>query len=352
MSLKKFNYALCILPVLIFANGFITLLSNSPEKAKSQLIFFLIGYFVFLLISLIDYSIYKYYWKHLLAFITLLLLITYFVGDVRFGSVRWFSIGVFNIQPSEFAKVILIISLSSILSSKEKYLESFWGLIKLSLVTTPLLFLVLLQPDLGTFIILSGLFASLLLFAELDLKYVLLGFIILGFLSAPIWNSMHDYQQKRVLVFLNPGLETQGSGYNVLQSIIAVGSGGLLGKGFLRGTQAHLGFLPAFWTDFIFASFAEEWGFLGVVVLLLLYGYFLASIVKVFSSSSDPFGRFLCVGIFIVYFIQITINIGMNLGVMPVTGIPLPFMSYGGSSLISLFISLGMVNSVWIWRKV
>ncbi len=352
MNLKRFNYALCILPVLIFANGFITLLSNSPEKAKTQLVFFLIGYLLFLFVSMIDYSIYKYYWKYLLIFITLLLLVTYFVGDVKFGSVRWFSVGVFNVQPSEFAKIVLIISLSSVLASKERYLSSFWNLFKLILITAPLLILVLLQPDLGTFIILSGLFVSMLLFAGLDLKYILLGFIVLGFLSTPIWNSLHDYQQKRVLVFINPGLETQGSGYNVLQSIIAVGSGGLLGKGYLRGTQTHLGFLPAFWTDFIFASFAEEWGFFGVTILLFLFGFLLTSIVNVFSKSTDPFGRFLSLGIFSVYFIQLVINVGMNLGVMPVTGIPLPFMSYGGSSLISLFISLGVVNSVWIWRKV
>src|SRR3989344_8334905 len=128
MSLKRFNYALCVLPVLIFANGFITLLSSSPEKAKTQFIFFLVGYLLFLLISLIDYSVYKYCWKYLLVFVTSLLLVTYFIGDVRFGSVRWFSIGIFNIQPSEFAKIVLIISLSALLASKERYLDSFWNL--------------------------------------------------------------------------------------------------------------------------------------------------------------------------------------------------------------------------------
>lgn len=307
---------------------------------------------MFIFISLVDYSVLQYYWKFLLGVITAVLVITYLLGDVRFGAVRWVSFGTFSAQPSEFAKIILVIALSYTLSYKEKYLSHSLGLFKLGIMVIPLMILVLIQPDLGTFIILSNVFIFVLFSAGLDIKYLFLGFIGLGFLSAPIWNLLHAYQQKRILVFLNPGLDTQGFGYNVFQSVIAIGSGGLTGKGFLRGTQSHLGFLPAFWTDFIFASFAEEWGFLGVIVLLIMFILLLICIVKIYTKARDSFGRLLCAGVFIIFFTQFFINVGMNLGIMPVTGIPLPFVSYGGSSIISLFISLGIVHSVWVWRKV
>jgi len=151
--------------------------------------------------------------------------------------------------------------------------------------------------------------------------------------------------------FLNPELDILGSGYNVIQSIIAVGSGGILGRGFGHGTQSHLQFLPVFWTDFIFASFAEEWGYLGVVALLALYSLLLLSVLFVAYKTKNSFGSMVCIGVFSMLFFQFLINVGMNLGLMPVTGIPLPFVSYGGSSMVVSFLLLGLVQSVWIHNK-
>jgi rod shape determining protein RodA len=207
--------------------------------------------------------------------------------------------------------------------------------------------LVFIQPDLGTSIVLVLVVLGMLLYTNFNKIYFLILLSLFGILSAPVWNLLADYQKERILVFLNPQLDVLGAGYNVIQSLIAIGSGGIFGRGFSQGTQSHLHFLPAYWTDFAFASFAEEWGFIGVVVFFGLYTAFLFIILRVAFIVKDSFGSVLCFGVFLVFLVQFIINVGMNLGLMPVTGIPLPLVSYGGSSLLISCILLGLVQNVW-----
>jgi len=222
---------------------------------------------------------------------------------------------------------------------------------RLAVLFLPMLFLVVVQPDLGTTIILLLIFVGMLFYAGVNKIYFVLAFVVLGLFSSPIWANLHDYQKERIIVFLNPTLDVAGSGYNVIQSTIAIGSGGLLGRGFGHGTQTHLQFLPVYWTDFIFAAFAEEWGLVGVVCILVFYAALLVSVLRISFKVESSFGSLLCAGVFILFFSQFGINVGMNLGILPVTGIPLPLVSYGGSSLVTSLFLLGLVQSVWIHRR-
>lgn len=348
--LKKVNLPLLILPILIFTLGYVTLLSTAPGLSSAQLIFFIEGLVLYTGFALFDYRLLKYYWKYFLIFVLLLLSITSYFGNEILGSRRWLEIGSFTFQPSEVAKLALVISLSAFLVSKRDAVNNVKELAKTLLIVIPLFIAVILQPDLGTAIIILAVFIGILFYAGLKKIYFLLGFFLLGIFSTPLWNILRDYQKRRILVFLNPSMDVLGAGYNVIQSMIAVGSGGLLGMGFGRGTQSHLQFLPIFWTDFIFASYAEEWGFVGVVILFLLYIPFLYAILKVSEKSADAFGSLFSLGVFVIFFVQLAVNIGMNLGLMPVTGIPLPLVSYGGSSLIISMVLLGLVQSVWLHK--
>src|SRR3989344_4739262 len=305
-SIRNPNLFLFILPVLIFSLGYVTILSTSPERAKIQLIYFLIGYGIYILVSFIDVRFFRYYWKIIYIITLLLLFLTYVAGDVRFGASRWFNLGLFVFQPSEFAKITMIIVFSSML---------------------------------------------ILFYSGLNKVYFLVTAMFIGVFSRPIWSLLKAYQKERILVFLNPALDVLGSGYNVIQAQIAVGSGGFLGKGFGHGTQSQYNFLPAHWTDFAFASFAEEWGFLGVVIMMILYTLLLAVLLYAAYSAKEAYGALIALGVFTVFLVQFIINLGMNLGVLPVTGIPLPLVSYGGSSLLSSMILIGLVQSVWSGRK-
>jgi len=350
-SIRNPNLFLFILPVLIFSLGYVTILSTSPERAKIQLIYFLIGYGIYILVSFIDVRFFRYYWKIIYIITLLLLFLTYVAGDVRFGASRWFNLGLFVFQPSEFAKITMIIVLSSMLVSNRDTLRNYKFLLKTILVILSILILVFIQPDLGTTLILLGSTMLIFFYAGLNKVYFLVTAMVIGVFSRPIWSLLKAYQKERILVFLNPALDVLGSGYNVIQAQIAVGSGGFLGKGFGHGTQSQYNFLPAHWTDFAFASFAEEWGFLGVVIMMILYTLLLAVLLYAAYSAKEAYGALIALGVFTVFLVQFIINLGMNLGVLPVTGIPLPLVSYGGSSLLSSMILIGLVQSVWSGRK-
>ncbi len=350
MHLKKFNFTLVVLPILIYILGFITLLSVSPDHAKDQTGFFIAGILVYILVSLFDYEIFKHYWKYFYIIILALLLTTFFSGLVRYGSARWLGFGSVQIQPSEFAKIIVVLGAASMLTSTKLHATSILNLAKMLILFLPVLILVLAQPDLGTALVAAFCLAAMLLYAGIDSMYFIAAFLIAGIFSTPAWNLLHEYQKRRILIFLNPELDVLGSGYNVIQSMIAVGSGGMFGRGFGQGTQSHLRFLPAYWTDFIFASFAEEWGFLGVLGLVSLFCLLLGILLYIAFKAKDSFGSVVCVGVFAVIFFQFTVNVGMNLGLMPVTGIPLPLFSYGGSSMLTSMFLLGLAQSVWLHR--
>ena len=212
--------------------------------------------------------------------------------------------------------------------------------------------LILIEPDLGSSIVLLGTWFAMLLFSPMKKKQLIILIGVLILLLAASWSFvLHDYQRQRVYTFINPAADPQGSGYNAIQSIIAVGSGGLWGRGLGRGFQSQLKFLPERQTDFIFASTAEELGLLGSMVVLGLFFLIFYRLIRVIKTARDNFGMYLSLGIFFMFFIKVLINIGMNIGILPVTGIPLPLLSYGGSSLITSFLALGIVQSIVARRK-
>ncbi|HLB51454.1 MAG TPA: FtsW/RodA/SpoVE family cell cycle protein [Patescibacteria group bacterium] len=346
MFIRKLNLPLLILPILLFSIGYITLRSTHKELAENQLVYFIIGYLLYILISAAPSELFFKYWKAFYFPTFVILTITLLLGIEKYGSSSWIKIGTFVIQPSEFAKISLIISLSALICSNAKNINSARKMLNVSLMSLLIVILVLIQPDLGSALVLFVVVIGLLFYAGLS-KYFFVGaFIVLGLLSSPFWSLLQDYQKKRVLVFLNPSLDILGAGYNVTQSLIAIGSGGFMGKGFEMGTQSHLGFLPVFWTDFIYASFAEEWGFIGIVIFNLIYMFFLIYILYLSKKANTTFKSLLIIGVFFVFMFQYTVNVGMNLGMLPVTGITLPFVSYGGSSLFSSLILLGLVQSM------
>ncbi len=285
--------------------------------------------------------------KYLYWGMLLLLVVVLVAGKVRGGAQRWVSLGGFNLQPSEFAKLALVLMLARSFSDRYQYpgigLKDTFPAIGLTLL--PFL-LVLLQPDLGT----AGVFVIILagMMVVACVRGRVLGlFVVLGAAAIPaLWLHMKDYQRQRVLTFLDPERDPLGAGYHVIQSKIAVGSGGIIGKGYLKGTQGALRFLPEQHTDFAFAVFAEEWGFLGGVVLLAL---FLALVARAFwlaSQSQDRFASFACGGLAIYFLAHVAINLAMVCGLFPVVGIPLPFVSYGGSSMLTNMMALGVMANL------
>ncbi len=348
----NFYFPLILPFALLFLLGLITLSSVAPLTLNSQLKAFIIGIFGYVILTTLDYRVLRNFSKPLYFVGLGFLLLTFAFGKIVAGSERWLQVGGFTFQTSELAKLTLVIFLAGIISKDPKYIKTTKFTFLLFLAILLYLVFILLQPDLGTTIIVFAAASGVLLLAGLNKLYVFLAIATVGIFSNPLWNLLHDYQQKRILIFLNPLLDTQGAGYNVIQSKIAVGAGQLFGEGIGRGMQSHLQYLPAYWTDFIFASYAEEWGFVGVLFLFALFFAFLASILYLMSKSSDTFGFLLAGGIFTIFFAQFFINVGMNLGVMPVTGIPLPFVSYGGTSLVISMCMIGILQSIWVHRKI
>jgi len=349
--IKRINIPLILLPVLLFIFGFITLLSTSPSLIKNHVLFFIVGLVLYFVFVLIDYSIYKFIWKYLYIFGAMLLFLTNFFAEFRSGAARWLEIGPWSFQTSEIAKLALIIALASFIIERKDNINSLKNMLLIIFMALLYVLLIFMQPDLGTSFVMMLIVGGVVLYAGLSKIYILVGLLIAGIFSAPLWHILKDYQKERILVFINPQLDVLGSGYNVIQSIIAVGSGGLIGKGFGQGTQSNLQFLPAYWTDFIFASFAEEWGFIGVFLFISIYTLLLFWLLRLVNSTDDLFGKLLCMGVFMMFFSQFTINVGMNLGIMPVTGVTLPLVSFGGTSMVVSMIMLGMVQNIWIKRK-
>ncbi len=348
--LKKLNLVFCIVPILIFAMSALTMYSVGNTLLQQHITFFVVGYVLFLFISLVDIDVLRYYWQYFYLFIVAMLGLTHLLGSIKLGAARWLNLGLFTLQPSEFAKAITIFSLASFLSFSKDGISTSKTFVKFCLLIILVVIFVLLQPDLGTALIVLFSAVGMGILAGINRNYLLFFVLAMGILSYPAWTSLYTYQQQRILVFIDPTIDRLGAGYNVLQSIIAVGSGGIFGKGLGNGTQAMLNYLPVYWTDFMFAAFAEEWGLVGIIIFLTLYTILLLAMLFTSYVVKSTFASLLSVGVFCIFFAQFVINVGMNLGVMPVTGIPLPFMSYGGSSMTVSFILLGMLHSVWIYQ--
>jgi len=343
------NYVKRIDPFIIISSlalsgvSLFLIATTAAELLIPQAISFVLGFVLLIIFTLINYKIWPKHRMLIYLFSLILLGIIFLSPGIR-GAHRWLDIGVFSIQPSEILKPFIMIILSYYLAREKKV--NILILIKPLLLFLPILILIFRQPDLGNFIVYLTVFAGLQLMAGLPIIYFIAGFIITVFLYPLIWSIMKDYQKLRLLSYLNPYSDPSGTGYNALQAMIAIGSGMLWGLGLGHGTQSRLLFLPEFHTDFIFASLGEELGFIGAIVILLLYSILLVRILYIGYICANKFGRLLCVGIFTQLFTQVFINIGMNLGLVPITGITLPLISYGGSSIISSFIGLGIVISV------
>jgi len=289
-----------------------------------------------------------------------LLLFVFILGIVRLGAQRWLKFAWFNFQPSEFAKLAIIIFLARYFSKKSVNYTSllsgkfgiFRGLILPFIFVAVPMFLIIEQPDLGSGLMLLFVFVCLLYLTEVRLKYI---FTLLGCLVLPLpffWHFLREYQKQRLLVFLNPNIDPLGAGYTIIQSKIAIGSGGFFGRGWLSGSQSQLYFLPESHTDFIFATFSEQWGFAGSFLLILLYFLIIRQGFIIAQRTQDTFGRLLAYGISLLLAIQVFINIAMNMGLAPVVGLPLPLMSYGGSSVLVTFIALGILVNIDRTRNV
>lgn len=282
-----------------------------------------------------------------------LLVLVMFVGHSGGGSQRWLNLGLFRLQPSEPAKIAIVLVMAKYFQADEPArgydLRDLWVP---TLIVAPLVIFTLLQPDLGTAIILGIVFVSMILMGGLRLRSFA-WLAAAGLALLPIfWQFLRPYQQGRILTFLDPNRDPLGAGYHVIQSQIAIGSGRLLGKGFLGGTQNRLDFLPAQHTDFIFAVFSEEWGFVGCVVLLLLYGLMIAYCLGIVQRAKDRFGALLVFGMLAILFWHVIINVAMVAGLLPVVGVPLPMVSYGGSALASMMFAVGVIMNVSMRRYI
>ncbi len=347
-----------LIALMIAFIGIISIYSSTYQKEggqwSSQIIWLAIAIMLFSLFSNFNY---RRLWDAtyiIYACVLLLLFLVFVLGIVRMGAQRWLKVIWFNLQPSELAKLAVVIYLARYFSKKSaddiSLLSRRFGIIRGLLV--PLIFigipmvLIVRQPDLGSGLMMLLIFMSMLYLTHVKPKYLIVLLAVVIFTAPVIWYILRDYQKERLMVFLNPNIDPLGAGYTLIQSKIAIGSGGFFGKGWLGGTQSQLHFLPESHTDFIFATFAEEWGFLGSAVLLLLYFLLAREGFQIASRTNDHFGRLLAYGISLMFAIQASINIAMTMGLMPIVGLPLPLMSYGGSSLAVTFIALGILVNI------
>ncbi len=282
--------------------------------------------------------------------ILFLLLLYYFSRDAA-GAHRWFRIGGLSIQPSEIMKVIFILTLARYLSEKKEEIKKGGKhLIIPFLITIIPMVIIIRQPDLGTAVILLPILFCMLYVAGIEKRYLILLALMVFFLLPAGWFILKEYQKMRILVFINPDIDPLGSGYSIIQSKIAIGSGGLFGKGWLTGSQTQLRFLPANRTDFIFATLCEEWGFLGAVTFLGLWALLLSRAVKIAEQAKSTLGTLLATGLAVMLFLHIFVNIGMAMGIVPVVGLPLPLVSYGGSFLSTTIISIALLENIRMRR--
>ena len=351
---KKFDWTLLIIELLLFGIGLFNLISATAVQDKSlglyknQLLWFGVGLAATALVLLLHYSFFSRL-AYIIYFANLILLVAVLaVGKSSLGAKRWIGIGAFRVQPSELMKLSLVICLA-------KYFETDrtvggYGLKDLALPALLVLIpagLIMLQPDLGTALIILATFASMMLFMKVRTRtLMIIGICAAIALPTAYKFGLKPYQRQRLVSFLDPSADAKGSGYNSIQSMIAVGSGQLVGKGYKKGTQSQLNFLPEHHTDFIFSVFSEEWGFLGGVVLLALYLGLLMNGLSVAYQSHDKFGLLLAFGIVAVFFWHIFINMGMVMGLLPIVGVPLPFLSYGGSALVTSVLGIAILTNI------
>jgi len=343
--------------LLLVGISLINLYSASRTVAgdvfEKQLIMYIAGTGIIALVLLFDYRLWSQFGYYYYALSILLLITVIFIGKTSSGAQRWLSLGNVVFQPSELAKLAVIVALSKYFESREEKEGFPFGMLifPFFVIGVPAL-LIALQPDLGTalHIVLTG--VGILIFIGIRTG-TLVTLSILAIALMPMgWFFLKDYQKARILSFLNPSLDPLGTGYHVIQSKIAVGSGRIFGKGFLHGTQAQFRFLPEQHTDFVFATLSEEWGFVGAIITLVLYLILIFTCIEIAGKAKDRFGFLLASGITISIFIQVFVNIAMVLGMLPVVGIPLPMFSYGRSALLVFLIEIALISNIDIRRRI
>ena len=339
--------------VLLCGIGLMILFSatdQDPVAVKRQLVRLAIAFGLMLVLAQVPPPQLR-RWSPLLFLIGVLMLVAVLVfGDIGKGAQRWLDLGVIRFQPSEFLKLAVPMMIAWFLAERRLPPGAFRVLWAAVLIAIPVL-LIAKQPDLGTSLLVASSGAMVLFLSGLSWRLIF-SIGLLGGAAAPaIWYLMHDYQRQRVLTFLNPESDPLGSGYHIIQSQIAIGSGGLYGKGWLNGTQSHLEFLPERTTDFIFAVLGEEFGLTGILALFALYLFIIYRGLYIAARAHDTYGRLLAGGLIMVFFVYLFVNTGMVTGLLPVVGVPLPLVSYGGTSMVTIMAGFGIIMSIHSHKK-
>ena len=355
-KLSRFSWVLFIPMCVVLLFSVIVLFSAGGGSwtpfALSQLSKIALGMIIFFIASFSNIKTWIKSAYFIYAVVLILIILVTFIGDVGMGAQRWLSLGFINIQPSEFIKIALVLALARYFAWENSVeLSQFKNyLVPILMMFVPFV-LICAQPDLGTGISLALITLGMFYIVGANKKWFLIGGI-LALLAAPViwYGGMHDYQRNRIITFINPELDAKGSGYQINQAKIAFGSGGIIGKGYLSGTQSQQSFLPEKQTDFIFTMMGEEFGFLGAFMLLMIYTFIVIMLFWAAKTCRNRFGQLICFGFMLNFFIYYFINISMVLGILPTVGVPLPLMSFGGSSLISLLFGFGLCQNAHIHK--
>lgn len=362
---RNFDYSLLFTAIAISLIGLIAIRSATENNITGDPLHFMrrqalwvgIGTALVFVVLSVDYRHYARLVPYLYGLSIGLLGLVLVIGRQVHGAQRWIDLGIFDLQPSELAKIIIIITLAKLLADREGDFEKLTDLaLPFVFVGLPMI-LIFRQPDLGTSLVFLAILFSMLFMAGAVTRH-LVGIVVVGAgVGLPLlWQFLKPYQKMRLMVFLNPEIDPMGSGYQLLQSVIAIGAGGPYGYFFrtgelFQGTQTNLNFLPEQHTDFIFSVLGEEFGFLGCVAVLLLFFYMIYRIIRIAMEAKDTFGSLMCVGVAAFIMFQVLVNVGMTISIMPVTGLPLPFMSYGGSAYLVNMIAIGLVLNVGLRKK-
>ena len=355
-KIRSIDYLLIIIILILgIISSFAMYSTDGGEflyHTKSHILRFGIFFVLFLVLSFVQTKVWHRIGYIFYLVILFMLFWALYFGVTASGSQRWISLYVFNLQPSELMKIAIIISFAKFYHrTKSMEVNRIKNVVQPLVTLTIPIFLVIAQPDLGTAILIAGTGISVMWLSGLKLKYFVYSFLIL-MVTAPFAISLlKPYQKLRVLTFFNPDRDPLGAGYQIIQSKIAVGSGGLAGKGFLKGTQGYLEFLPEKHTDFIFTLFSEEFGFVGSIFLLILYVILIYRIILIGFKNRNYFGKLYCFGFASAIFIYVMVNMSMVLGILPIVGSPLPIMSYGGSSMLATMMGLSIVMGCKIYAK-
>ncbi len=354
--LSQIDWILIASTVILAAIGLVTIYSATYTQGfyiyNKHLSWLIIGSLFFLVAVILDYSILERYAYIIYGASLLMLVYVLIFGSEVAGTHRWISLGFISFQPSEFAKIALILALARYFSTKKmpRAGMTIRNLAKPSLLLIVPFLLVAKEPDLGTALIFLLIFGSMILVIKVRRRTLILTFLAFAPVVPLLWSSLKGYQKARILSFISPSSNTLGDGYHLMQSKIAIGSGGFFGKGFTKGTQGSLKFLPEHHTDFIFPILAEEWGFMGSFILCTLFLILILRGINAAANSKDRFGFLVALGISLMFFWHVLINLAMVAGLAPVVGMPLPFLSYGGSFLITSLIGIGVLVNIGMRR--